>query len=284
MLTAERKKLLTSVGMALLAQALLFAPLPAWMRVGLFLLWAVFIPGHLFAEVVGRDFGAPPTRLEWGLYAVGCGYALLLILSLILSYIPGALPSWSLHVGVDLVLLLLVVAAWPIAGEDALPTLPLPRWEMAALLLIVAMAAIPHLVNLGDDALLLLPQDRPAEILLTTAIAASLGDLPESVAHLPFAVAYLTALATLFWLARRLAGKVAGPVIGSVVGLAATLLLAISGFYLGLARIMQEQGIMLMMFAVTLLILVRLWQKPRAVGRGLTLAAILLAVGLWAYF
>ena len=115
MLTAERKKLLTSVGMALLAQALLFAPLPAWMRVGLFLLWAVFIPGHLFAEVVGRDFGAPPTRLEWGLYAVGCGYALLLILLLILSSIPGilgALPSWSLHIGVDLMLLLLVAAAF----------------------------------------------------------------------------------------------------------------------------------------------------------------------------
>ena len=119
MLTAQRKKLLSAVALALIAQALLFLPLPGWMQVaqvGALLLWAVFIPGHLLVEVVGRDFGAPPTRLEWGIYAVGAGYALLLALLLLLSYLPGAMPAWFLHVGVDVVLLGLLVAAWPVAG------------------------------------------------------------------------------------------------------------------------------------------------------------------------
>ena len=288
MLTAERKKLLASAVMALLAQALLFAPLPGWIRVGLFLLWAVFIPGHLFAEVVGRDFGASPTRLEWGIYAVACGYALLLILILILRSMLGALPGWSLHIGVDLLLLLLVVAAWPIAGEDALLTLPLPRGEMAALMLIVALAALPHLVSFGGDSTQLLHPVQRAEALLTTAISASLGGLTQQIGHLPIAlitlvVARLTALATFFWLGRRLVGAMFGPAVGAVIGLIATLLLAASGFSSGLARIVPNQGIALMMFAVALLILVRLWQTPRGVGRGLTLAVILLAAGLWAY-
>ena len=62
MLTIQRKRLLSAVGLALVAQALLLVPLPDWMRVGALLLWALFIPGHLFAEVLGRDFGAPATH------------------------------------------------------------------------------------------------------------------------------------------------------------------------------------------------------------------------------
>src|SRR3954466_3851986 len=132
-LTAQRKKLLAAVALALIAQLLLFVPLPAWLHVGALLLWAALIPGHLFVEVVGRDFGAPPTRLEWVVYAVGAGYALLLALLLILSYLPGPLPAWYLHVGVDAMLLILLVAAWPVAGAEPLPSLPLPRWEMVTL-------------------------------------------------------------------------------------------------------------------------------------------------------
>src|SRR5262249_7222181 len=127
-LTAQRKKLLAAVALALIAQALLFVPLPAWLHVGALLLWAALIPGHLFVEVVGRDFGAPPTRLEWLIYATGAGYTLLLGLLLLLSYLPGPLPAWYLQVGVDAVLSILLLAAWPVAGEEPLPTISLPRW------------------------------------------------------------------------------------------------------------------------------------------------------------
>ena len=66
MLTAQRKKLLSAVVLALLAQLLLFIPLPIWLHpdwihVAALLFWAVFVPGHLLVEVVGRDFGAPAT-------------------------------------------------------------------------------------------------------------------------------------------------------------------------------------------------------------------------------
>src|SRR3954452_15341938 len=148
-LTAQRKKLLGALLLALIAQALLFVPLPDWVHVGALLLWAALIPGHLFVEVVGRDFGAPPTRLEWGIYAVGAGYALLLALLLLLSYLPGPLPAWYLHVGGDAVLIVLLIAAWPVAGEEPLLTIDLPWWEMVTLFLILLLAAGPRLTNMG---------------------------------------------------------------------------------------------------------------------------------------
>ncbi len=149
MLKAQRKKLLVAVTLALVAQALTFAPLPDWLRMAALLFWAVFIPGHLLSEVVGKDFGAPPLRLEWGVYAMGVGYALLLALLLVLSYLPGGLTAWQFHLGVDLVLLLLLAAAWPMAGEAPLPTLPLARWEMGGLLALLLLAAGLRLLNLG---------------------------------------------------------------------------------------------------------------------------------------
>lgn len=301
MLTQQRKKLLASVALALLAQILLFLPWPPplspWIEVGALLLWAVFIPGHLLVEVVGRDFGAPATRLEWGVYAVGGGYALLLVLMLLLSYLPGPLPWWALHAGVDLALVALVVAAWPVAGEEAHPTLPLPRWEIVALLVVLALATVLRLTNLGyaeyhgDEAravlraaaviqgyddVLFLHKKGPAEILIPTALFAALGNLTESAARLPFAFANVTAVAAVYWLGRRL--------FGSIAGLSAALLLALDGFFIGFARIVQYQSIVILMSALTLLVLVRLWQSPRAMWRALLLAALFLATGLWAHY
>ncbi|MCC6455247.1 MAG: glycosyltransferase family 39 protein [Caldilineaceae bacterium] len=301
MLTAQRKKLLSAVGLALIAQALLFvlpaSPFADWVRVGALLLWAAFIPGHLLVEVVGRDFGAPATKLEWGIYALGGGYTLLLALLLLLSYLPGPLPGWYLHIGVDVVLLVLLVAAWPIAGEEPLPQMPLPRWEVVALFLILALAALLRLTNIGyaefhgDEAravlraaaviqgyddVLFLHKKGPGEILIPTAIFAALGNLTETTARLPFAIANLTALATIFWLGRRLLGPIAG--------LAAALLLAVDGFYIGFARIVQYQSLVILLSALALLVLVRLWQEPRALWRGLLLAALFVGAGLWAHY
>jgi 4-amino-4-deoxy-L-arabinose transferase-like glycosyltransferase len=302
MLTAQRKKLLSAIALALLAQILLFIPFPewlfpAWIHTGALLLWATFVPGHLLVEIVGRDFGAPATRMEWIVYAVGGGFASLLALLLLLSYLPGPLLPWHLHLGVDLLLLGLLIAAWPIAGEEPLPTLSLPKWEMLALVAILLLAALLRLPNLGyadfhgDEAravlraaaviqgyddVLFLHKKGPAEILIPTAIFAALGNLTETTARLPFAAANLTAIAAIYWLGRRLLGPVAG--------IAATLLLATDGFYTGFSRVVQYQSLVILMSALVLLVLVRLWQEPRAVWRGLLLAAIFLAAGLWAHY
>jgi hypothetical protein len=100
-----------------------------------------------------------------------------------------------------MLLLILLVGAWPIAGEEphadlSRLQLPLPRWEIVTLLLILALAAALRLTNLGyaefhgDEArailraaavvqgyddVLFLHKKGPAEILLPTAIFAALG-------------------------------------------------------------------------------------------------------------
>ena len=128
----------------------------------------------------------------------------------------------------------------------------------------------------GYDDVLFLHKKGPGEILLPTAIFASLGNLTETTARLPFAVANLTALAAVYWLGRRLLGPAAG--------LAAALLLTVDGFYIGFARLVQYQSVVMLMSALTLLVLARLWQEPRAVWRGLLMSALFLAAGLWAHY
>jgi hypothetical protein len=297
MLTGQRKKLFAALLLALFAQALTFAPLPDWLRLGALLVWAVLIPGHLLSEVVGRDFGAPALRLEWGLYAVGVGYVLLLTLLLALSYLPGGLSAWQFHLGVDLLLLLLTAAAWRQAGAPAQPTLPLARWEIGGLVALLIVAAGLRLVNLGyaefhgDEAravlraaaviqgyedVLFLHKKGPAEILLPTAVFAVLGRIDEATARLPFALANLTALAAIFFLGRRLFGPVAG--------ITALLLLTVDGFFIGFARLVQYQSLVMLFSALTLLTLVRLWPRPHQLVRGLLLAALALAGGLLAHY
>lgn len=297
MFTAQRQKLLGALGLALLAQVLTLTPLPDWLRIAAFLFWAVLIPGHLLSEVVGRDFGAPPLRLEWGVYAVGMGYALLITLLLILSYLPGGLAAWQLHLGIDLILLLLLAAAWPVAGAAPIPTLPLARWEVVGLVALLLLAAGLRLIGLGyaeyhgDEAravlraaaviqgyddVLFLHRKGPAEILLPTAVFGMLGRIDEATARLPFTLASLAAIATVYFLGRRLMGPVAG--------MAALLLLAVDGFSIAFGRLVQYQSLVMLFSALTLLTLVRLWPAAPGMGRGLVLAAITLGAGLLAHY
>lgn len=303
-LTPHRLRLLVLLGIAAAAQALLFAPLPAWAHVLLFLLWAGCIPGHLLAEVVGGDFGAPPTRLEWLLYAVGAGYVVILLTLLLLSYLPGPLLPWHLHVAVDGLLLLLAVAAWRRAGQTPPAPLPLPRWEIATLALILTAAAILRLPGLGyhdfhgDEAravlraaavvqgyddVLFLHKKGPAEILLPTAVFLVTGHVTEATSRLPFALAGLTALAAVYWLGKRLFAHMRGA-LGSIAGLTAAALLAVDGFFVGFSRIVQYQSLVILMSALAVLVMARLWQSPRAPARGLLLVAFFLAGGLWAHY
>jgi hypothetical protein len=60
--------------------------------------------------------------------------------------------------------------------------------------------------------------------------------------------------------------------------------LAFDGYLIGFARIVQYQSIILLISALSVLIIYRLWQQPRALRGYLTLAAILLATGLLAHY
>lgn len=119
-------------------------------------------------------------------------------------------------------------------------------------------------------------QKGPAEILIPALIYA-LGDgISEAAARLPFTVAGFTGLFAVFLLGWRMFHPVAGWV--------AALLLALDGYLIGFARIVQYQSLVFLMVVLCLLIFYRLVQNPRRGSRYLVLAAFLLATGLLAHY
>lgn len=274
-ITSERKRLLALTGVALVTQVLLLLPLPPWLLVPIFLLWAGVIPGHLLAEVVGRDFGAPATRLEWMLYAVGAGYTLLLVITLLLNVVPLPVQAWHLHLAVDLVLLALVLAAWPIAGEDARPALPLAAWEPMLVALLGALVMGGALWTALAAGTWGVPAILDGSSLLSLIAPEANG----FAARLPQIVAQAAAVGATFWLGRRLAA-VAGlrsPVDG-VVGTLAALGFFVGGVAWGYPTSQSNLALLLMA-----LVLVRLWQARHSVRAGLALAALYLLTALLAW-
>ena len=116
----------------------------------------------------------------------------------------------------------------------------------------------------------------PVEILLPTDIYLLAGRLNEAAARLPFALINLAGLFAIFLLGWRLYHPVAG--------WAAAMLLALDGYFIGFARIVQYQSVVFLMVALVALILYRLVRRPQDLARYLTLAAIFLATGLLAHY
>ena len=116
----------------------------------------------------------------------------------------------------------------------------------------------------------------PVEILLPTLIYALTGHLTEAAARLPFALANLAAVVAVFVLGWRLFHPLAGWV--------AALFLAVDGYFIGFARIVQYQSIVILTSVLVMLILVRLVQRPEALRRYLVLAAALFATGVLAHY
>jgi hypothetical protein len=233
-----------------------------------------------------------------------------------LSYLPGPLLAWQVYVAVDgLILLLAVWAAWqtpqPVApqpdggavtGAPAVTLATDRRWLLAGLLLLLGTGGLLRLLHLGyaefhgDEAravlraaaviqgyedVLFLHKKGPTEILLPSATFALTGRLSEASARLPFALANLAALLAVWLLGARLAGPLAG--------WAAAMLLAVDGYFIGFARIVQYQSVVILTSALVVLVLARLaagaaWGHPRAETRYLTLAALFFATGLWSHY
>jgi len=124
------------------------------------------------------------------------------------------------------VLLLLVVAA-PLRLADL-------GWSEfqgdEARVVLRAMAALQ-----GADGALAAHRKVPGEILLTYLFAGSLGQILEHIARLPFALSGVGAVLAFYTLARGLLG---GP-----AALAAGLLLAVNGYFVGFGRILQYDSL-----------------------------------------
>ncbi|MCX6045959.1 MAG: glycosyltransferase family 39 protein, partial [Chloroflexi bacterium] len=128
----------------------------------------------------------------------------------------------------------------------------------------------------GYENALFIHRKGPAEILLPTVLYALTEQLTETTARLPFTLANFAALFALFLLGWRLFGPVAG--------WTAAMLLAVDGYFVGFARIVQYQSIVFLMAVLVVLIGYRLVRQPQALSRYFTLAALFLATGLLSHY
>jgi 4-amino-4-deoxy-L-arabinose transferase-like glycosyltransferase len=71
---------------------------------------------------------------------------------------------------------------------------------------------------------------------------------------------------------------------GAVAGVSAGLLAALTGYFVAFARIVQYQSLVLLAVVLTILVLWRMLDAQRALGRYLAVAALLMALGVLAHY
>lgn len=291
----RRNVIWTLLGVALLATLTLFLPaVPYLIRaLAAYLLTAV-LPGILLVEVLlGRE---EIPAWEKALYGVGVGYGTMVIGTLLLSYLPGGIARWQMLALYGGLIVLSAIAVWV---RPAIParSLPVGRWVIAGLLSLFLVGGFLRLTGLnyaeyqGDEAraalraaailqgyedVLFLHRKGPTEIVVPTAIYALTGTLTEQAARLPFALSNLAALFALFALGWRLFGPVAG--------WTAAMLLALDGYFIGFAHIVQYQSIIFLTTLLAVLLLHRLVTFGGAPTLILTTAAIIMATGLHSHY
>ena len=314
---SQQSTLAILAGLALIANLLILAGLPLMWEAGVILLLTGLLPGWLFVDwLLGGPGRTLPEPWERTLYAVAAGCAIIVITLLLLSYIPGPLAWQHALLAFDLILLLLFGLLWrrgraaPPAeppdetqADDAWPDILAPSrpqasgWLIAGVISLALVGGALRFTDLaytefqGDEAravlraaeaiqgyhdALLTHKKGPVEILLPTDIYLLAGRINEATVRLPFALINLAGLFAVFLLGWRLYHPVAG--------WAAAMLLALDGYFIGFARIVQYQSIVFLMVVLVALILYRLVRRPQDLARYLTLAAIFLATGLLAHY
>lgn len=272
---------------------LLFAAGLIWPTLGALILVA-FLPGALVTSLLlGHD--ADLDTLDRALLAIGLGFVVMTLGVFALHQWPGPLSRRFMVGAFDLLNLALIALRW-FAGDWAPPSHPPSSRVLLALGLLLLAAALLRLPGLGysefqgdegravlraaeviqgNDSVLFLHKKGPVEILLPAAIYAAVGRLNETTSRLPFALANLAALAMLYVLGRRW--------FGSLAGLLALALMLADGFWVGFARIVQYQSVVLLMMLLTVFCAHRVSQcaRPRPY---LVAAALCAAVGMLAHY
>ncbi len=292
--------------------------LPLALRVTLLLLALAVAPGVLLVEwLLGVRYGDDDaSRLEKLLYGLSVGYLLLVTTALAVSFLPGGVATWQIVLPPNLALIVAAAALWRRAatmrvGATGLPgaqicregaseeSFPWPDrrsfWLSVVLVLVIGgLLRLPQLGYSefqGDEARVMLRaseaiegyenalfahQKMPGEILVETATYAVLRQMDETAARLPFTIAGLAALPGVMLLGARL--------FGAVAGLSAGLLAALTGYFVAFARIVQYQSLVLLTVVLALLVLWRMVAARRQLWRYLTVAALLLALGVLAHY
>ncbi len=256
----------------LLGDALLLAPNGSPLRVA-GALSLLLLPGLAWTDRL-----LPTTdRLTRWIIGAGLSYTLAMVLGLILHYLPGPIPLWAELAVLNALALIPVMVARPWSLGVQHRSLGTGRWSLVAisLALVVVLAALFRFISLGysefqgDESLAMIAaaealeghQDAlflrgkgPGEVLLPMALWRLTGTINEAVARLPFAIAGLLMVLTIYLLGRNLfssAGKEER--LGQQAGLIAAGLLALNGFMVGFSRIVQYQVLVVWMSGLALL-------------------------------
>ena len=285
---------------------LLASGLPLVVRTLAALMIVGIAPATLMAGLLlpARD-ATQQTLLERCVFIAALAFTTLTLGMLLLSYLPGGITRWQILAFYDITMLILLAWLWwthRARGSDGQAvdsdTPPAPHSSLfASLLVLLLVGGALRLPNLGyaefhgdearavlraaaviqghEDALLI-HRKGPVEILVPAAVLALTGQIDETSARLPFALAGMAALVAIWLLGWRLLAAQAGWI--------AALLLAVSGYYVAFSRFVQYQSIVILATAATLLALAALLGNRAPPHRRLLLAAILFATALLAHY
>ncbi|MGD2148242.1 MAG: glycosyltransferase family 39 protein, partial [Anaerolineae bacterium] len=261
------------------------------------------LPGYLLTRtMLSADEGID--QVERVVLAGGMGFAVLVVITLGLHFIPGPLNVKLVLVAFDGLLLLLGAV---LAGQRRLASpsdvgrtatvAPASRYGLFILLVLVLSAAFFRLANLGysefqgdearamlmaagvirgEEQILFLHRKGPVEILMPAAFYALGGTTDELVARLPFAVASLGGILCVYCLVKRLFPhrEIAAPMAAG--------LLAVDGYLIAFGRIVQYQSVVFLMMALAVWCAYVWYSSGKSVLLWLT--AAFLAVGTLAHY
>jgi hypothetical protein len=274
---------------ALLAgNCLLLAAPPGPMRTAGALLTLV-LPGLALAEVL---LSSASRLLRWTVGA-GLGYAFIIGAGLALAHLPGPMSPWGVLMlanGLSLLLVVILLCSGKRAASRDGGSRLIP------LVMILLVAGVFRFTSLGysefqgdevkammpaarvlagdSDALMLERKKGPAEILLPMLPWRLTETTDEASARLPFTLAGLVTLVTVFLLGRKMGGDPAG--------IAAAGVAALNGLLIAFSRIVQYQAIVLWMSALAVLCA---WEwYERGLTRWVLLAGVFTGIGLLAHY
>jgi hypothetical protein len=231
----------------------------------------------------------------------GLSYTMAMVLGLLLHYLPGPISIWAELVALNALALIPILLASGSADQEPPKLGRAGPWLAAILLLALAFrfASLGYSEFQGDEALAMITaaealeghQDAfflrgkgPGEVLLPMILWRLTGTINEANARLPFAIAGLLMVPTIYLLGRRLFSAESEQ-LGQRAGLIAAGLLTLSGFMVGFSRIVQYQALVVWMSGLALLCA---WgwraNRPPHTNRWAALTGAFLGAGLLAHY
>ena len=289
-------KIQSSILVALLISnaIILFTPLRwGWLRWPNAVLFSLVLPGLAWPPLL--RWLHTPRAIERIVLVFGASTVLVGLLLYGVVLLPGPFTEPPVLVAINLLIIAGVVAQFRARG-DALPLQWPPRRVLLILLAITAVAAFTRLYGLGysefhedelenmrlivrafkgEEFVPFIDSKGPIHWLLPAGLWYTNGWVNEALARLPFAVASVLLVPLMFALGRRLSGG------RDNIGLLAAGFVALNGFYVALARHVENRVLIVFWGALAVWLAYRAFTEKRT--SLLLMAALVLAVGFIAH-